>query len=301
MKQILSFLIFLCLLAYITKPAYAASGTMSISPNTGSYNTGSSFSVDLVIDGKGDSFNAAEATVKVSSNTQINNLVLGDCGFSFVKTPTSTDPSFTGVILGGSTTKCTAYALILTPLSPGSATITLTKAGIKKYGNATELLGTTQNALYTITGEGASSSNRTPSAISPQITLAQTNPENYTLSLTALTSDNTPIGNAMVNIDNNANSSQVNQLKAETDTNGQATIHNIGPGVHTVKVEKDGKQVSQTILNFTGTNPVLTLGVKEQKQPANWTIIIIVGILIFILAVLLLLRSGFLKAIKHAA
>src|SRR5207249_1544493 len=83
----------------VAPAAHAASATMSIAPYTGSYTVGAPFSVDLVIDGKGEAFNAAEATVDVSSALQITNVILGDCHFSFIKTPTTTDPSFTGAIL----------------------------------------------------------------------------------------------------------------------------------------------------------------------------------------------------------
>jgi hypothetical protein len=124
---------------FVTPAAYAASGTMSITPYTGSHTLGTSFSVDLVIDGKGDAFNAAKATVAVSSGLQINNLILGDCNFSFIKTPTTTDPSFVGALLGSSSHQCTVFTLNVTPTTVGSATITLSDTSLKKYGTANTL------------------------------------------------------------------------------------------------------------------------------------------------------------------
>src|SRR5438132_1713995 len=90
------------LVLFVAPAAHAASAIISITPYTGSYPVGAPFSVDLVIDGKGEGFNAAKATVAVSSALQINNIILGDCHFSFITTPTTTDPSFVGALLGSS-------------------------------------------------------------------------------------------------------------------------------------------------------------------------------------------------------
>src|SRR5260221_6385566 len=110
------------LLTISNREAYAANTTIGLSPSTGSF--GKSFKVDLVIDGHGDRFNAAQAKVDVLSNLAIQDLVLGDCNFSSLKTPSTQDPSFTGIIISTYSTKCTVYTLILVPTAIGRGTIT---------------------------------------------------------------------------------------------------------------------------------------------------------------------------------
>ena len=65
------------------RKSYAESATIGFSPATGSF--GKEFVVSLLVDGHGDKFNAAQATVHASSSLAIKDLVLGDCHFSFLK------------------------------------------------------------------------------------------------------------------------------------------------------------------------------------------------------------------------
>src|SRR5258708_18625126 len=87
--------------------ALAANTTIGPSPEIGSY--GKPFTVNMVIDGHGEKFNAAQATVTLSSNLKVKDLTLGDCNFSFLHTPSAQDPSFAGIIISTYSTKCTAY------------------------------------------------------------------------------------------------------------------------------------------------------------------------------------------------
>jgi hypothetical protein len=131
LEKILTICILILGLSCFSAEAYAASGTIGVSPTSGAiYTLSNLFSVDLVIDGHGDAFNAAQATVNVSTGAQIENLILGDCHFSYVTTPTTTDPSFVGVILGGSSKKCTVYTLVLNPTAQ-TTTIDITNARLK--------------------------------------------------------------------------------------------------------------------------------------------------------------------------
>ncbi len=75
----------------------AASTTLAASPSAGLYD--GPFTVDLVIDGHGDVFNAAQVKVALSSNLAVKNFALGNCGFSFLHVPSANNPSFAGVIL----------------------------------------------------------------------------------------------------------------------------------------------------------------------------------------------------------
>src|SRR5690348_7349389 len=80
------------LFSIVTKPAFAASTVMGFLPSTGSYSQ--PFTVNLVIDGHGDTFNAAQATITPSSNLVVKDVMLGDCNFSFLITPGITNLSF---------------------------------------------------------------------------------------------------------------------------------------------------------------------------------------------------------------
>src|SRR4051812_16681289 len=91
----------------------AAGAVIQVSPNTGKYNTGDTFAVSVIADGGGTQFNVAQADVTVSSNLQVQNVVFGDCNFSFVTTPDAGNLNFVGAILGGKSAKCTVYTVTL--------------------------------------------------------------------------------------------------------------------------------------------------------------------------------------------
>lgn len=132
--------------------------TIKISPPSASYNVGQQFSVNLIIDGGGQLFNSAQATITVSPNLIIRSLEIlpigsGGCNFTFVKssrTPTALDPSFAGGILNAASPGCTLYTLTLEAGSVGAGTISLTKAMVKAYTNSGEILLSSENGTYTI-------------------------------------------------------------------------------------------------------------------------------------------------------
>ena len=320
-KKIL--LVTLCLLPLVLTPgAQAASATINLSPATGSYDVGSTFSVDLVIDGNGEAFNAAKATVEVSGGLQVNDVFLGDCNFSFITTPTATNPSFVGALLGDSSGQCTVYTLSLTPSSSGTGLITISDASVKKYGNAEEILQSVQNGTYTLnSATGSSSQGSTPTQSTTTESSSQSvnqaasivpesDPGLTTVVLKVVDNNNNPISGATVSLStpgptaaqNETNTvftvptgqqsqqeadtqpAPAGQFQATTDESGIAHITNVSAGVHTIEVKKDGeKQIASKIVNVPANERVMRLGIQEQKEAINWAQTAIIVITILVM------------------
>ena len=317
-KKILLAILSLSLL-FAAPGAYAASATMSINPGTGSYSVGEAFSVDLVIDGKGDAFNAAKATIEVSQALQINDVILGDCNFSFITTPTTSNPSFVGAILGGSSQRCTVYTLTVTPATLGSGIITLSDASIKKHGNAAEILQSVQNGTYTLTGSSNSSSQEstttTHSASQPAVQASD--PGLVTLVVKAVDSENKPITGATVLLnpetsalgpENTAFAAATDQeqayfqFQATTDDSGTAQITNVPSGMYAIEVKKNEKLIAEKIVNVSGHEPVMTLGIRQQQEePLNWLglTVIIVTVLAAIGFIIIYFRTLFVELFRN--
>ncbi len=132
--------------------------TISAIPAAATYQIGQTFVVNIVIDGGGQAFNAAQASVAVSSNLTVQSLSINPpsssgCNFTFVNTkntPSIADPSFAGAILNGSSTSCILYSLTLQANTAGVGTVTLTKGSVKAYINNGEIILSTQNGTYPI-------------------------------------------------------------------------------------------------------------------------------------------------------
>lgn len=132
--------------------------TISIAPSSGTFPIGQQFSVNLVINGGGQTFNAAQANVSISGNLSLLALTLtppesGGCNFTFVnqnKTPTATNPSFAGGVLNSFSSQCTLYTMTLTGTTTGPATININQASVKGYENHGEILLSVQNGSYNI-------------------------------------------------------------------------------------------------------------------------------------------------------
>lgn len=152
------------------------SASIKVTPASGSATLTTPLTVDLVVDGGGQAFNAAEATVTVSPNMSVTNLTAPTsdaCNLSYTGTPPSaSNPSFAGAILSGSSTKCTVYTLTLTPTSAGTGTITISNASVKAYSTNNELFQSSQNGSYTLT---MGSSTPTPTIVNPTATSTPTN------------------------------------------------------------------------------------------------------------------------------
>jgi len=259
MNKLKVILVIILLLFYIipNSNVYAANSTMGSLPETGYYTK--PFKVSLVIDGHGDKFNAAQATVKLSSNLKIKDLTLGDCNFSYLHTPSIQDPTFEGIIISTYLTKCTVYTLTLIPISKGHGTITLSKTHVKRYGDAAEVLSKTTNGSYTLAA-----------AINPSTVLG-TQPENtsqnglYTLNL-GIFKGTTPITNASVTL-NTVSSKDTKQ--ATTDKTGTAYYSNLKKGVYDAVVKEGFSKVGETIVNVSGPNHTLTLAINLDTQSTN--------------------------------
>jgi hypothetical protein len=270
----------------LTPAAYAANATMSLNPATGSYNN--TFSVDLVIDGNGEAFNAAKATIEASSGLRINDVFLGNCNFSFITTPTAANPSFVGTILGDSSEQCTVYTLSLTPVAQGTGLITISDASIKQYGDAEEILQSIQGGTYTITGESSTTSEEDTTAESSSQTqnpAPESDPGLTTVALKIVDENNNPIGDATVlltstdeedttsntqSAQNKSTNQQQSTFQATTDKDGIAYITNVPSGIHAIEVKNDDKQIANKIVNVPPNETVMRLGIQEQKEAIGW-------------------------------
>jgi hypothetical protein len=321
-----------------TPASYAASTTINLSPATGTYDIGKTFSVDLVIDGNGDAFNAAKATVQVSANMQVNDVFLGDCNFSFINTPTTTNPSFVGALLGESSEQCTVYTLSVTPLSSATGLITISDASVKKFGNAEEILQSVQNGTYTLnSATGSSSQGETPAQSTTtessgqsvneaaSIIVPESEPGLTTVVLKVVDNNNNPIAGATVSLSTSeptiaqsgtntayttpaaqqneaTQTTPAAQFQATTDESGIAHITNVPAGVHTIEVKKDDeKQIANKIVNVPANERVMRLGIQEQKEAINWvqTAIIVITILAMVALVIIYFRNSLLKLLQR--
>lgn len=238
--------------------AFAASTTMGFSPNTGSF--GKSFTTSLVIDGHGDKFNAAQATVNISSNLVVKDLTFGDCNFSFLHTPSVQDPSFAGVIVSTSSTKCTVYTMTLVPIEKGDASITIAKASVRRYGDAVEVLSSTANSSFTLTDAQQSST-----ILGTQMKNTSQNGL-YTLYIKVTTSGSTPVVNTNVIL---TSVSTKKQQQVTTDNNGIAHFSNLTSGIYDALVKENFIKVGETVVNINGPSHVFTIGINLNSQKNN--------------------------------
>lgn len=126
--------------------------TISLSLSTSTITVGQPFSTTVVVSG-GQAFNAAKATVSVSSNLTVNGIQSApspECNMNYTKSPTTSDPSFAGAIYGSSSTNCNVYTITLTPNAVGTGTITFTNAQIKAYVDNSDILSGVTNGSFTI-------------------------------------------------------------------------------------------------------------------------------------------------------
>lgn len=127
-------------------------GTISVNPASGSYVSNQNFSVTVAINGGGAAFDAAEATVTLSSNLSIQSIsapASNPCNLSYVVSPSTSNPSFAGALLASQSTGCNLYTMNLRPIG-GTGTITITNGSIKSAVTSAEIFGSAQNGTYTI-------------------------------------------------------------------------------------------------------------------------------------------------------
>lgn len=249
-------LLLITLLFSTPQMADAAGGSLTFTPQSGSFDK--PFKITLTIDGNGEKFNAANATVTLPTNIKIKDLVLGDCNLSFLTTPNAKNLSFEGVILSASSTKCTAYTATAIPAAKGKAQIAITQGSIKRYGDAAEILATKQNAQYTITGvskEAAVLGDKTESKS-----------KNYSLTLQIHSKDPALLKDATVVL---TPVSKKNPVKQKITNKNTANFTNVASGIYDVTVENSNKKIGEAIINVSGSNKELTLGINLDTQKNN--------------------------------
>lgn len=260
----------LLLLLVVVPQANAAGGIISVNPRSGDFLIGEKFQAQIRIDGGGTRFNAAKANVGVSENLTIENVILGDCGFAFVDTPSTSSPSFAGVILGGSSLSCTAFTLNLKVNGSNNGYVYVTDGSLKSLDGAREILENVENSSYSFP---TSSTASTVEQVSPtQQPLVSTNGDKmYTLIYT-IAADK--VGNAadlIVVLDADLptqTTTEVRQSPIDPEVY-EAIFDNIPGGVHTVDVLSGSEKVSSEIVNVEGDNREISLGVSPKPAASS--------------------------------
>lgn len=132
--------------------------TINIEPGSGSVAPNQQFTADLVINGGGQPFNAAQADVSVGGNVTVQSVEIvpveqGGCGFTFANqnaTPSVSNLSFAGAILNGSSTQCTLFTVTLIAGNSGSGNISISNSQVKSSDDSAEIFLSSQNGLFTI-------------------------------------------------------------------------------------------------------------------------------------------------------
>jgi hypothetical protein len=185
---------------------------------------------------------------------------LGDCNFSFLKTPTVQNPSFAGVIFSNSATKCTVYTLTLVPTVKGNATVSLVKPTVRRFGDAANVLSATSNGSYTLTA-----ALQAPSVLGTQASQGSQNGL-YTVFLKVHSSQNSPVTDAAVTL---TTVSGKNKQQETTDPTGTVHFSNLQAGIYDATVMENNTKAGETIINVSGQNHVLTLGINLKGQNNN--------------------------------
>lgn len=271
------------LFLFTATSTFATNGTISVTPGTGNYANGQLFSIAIKIDGEGTSFNAAKATVTTSSTINIQGLSLGDCGFAFVKTPTKGDPSFAGVILGGSTKNCIVFTLQLKAVRLGTGNVTISDASIKSYSGANELLSSIKGGSYII-AEASSSTVTTSSELTPTQAplLAANGIKQYDISYTVSLPNNIPVSEVSVILDPELPDKMTAILAQIPDNPATiiATFQDVPEGVHTITTFHKNKPLSTQIVNVTGANRNLEFGITAKRASPIWIWYVLTAVII---------------------
>lgn len=123
--------------------------TLSANPDVGTYSSTTPFNIVITLDGGGQTFNAAQANISLK-NLKVQSFQLGNCNFTFVKTPMKSSLNFAGAILGKSSKGCTVFTITVLP-STGLASLVMKNTEVladDKHG--TEILRTVTGGEYRI-------------------------------------------------------------------------------------------------------------------------------------------------------
>ncbi len=199
---------------------------VAASPNSGTYNVGDTFNINVNVNDAGQAFNAAQADVLVSSNLHVNSINTArtnSCNFNYTNQPTASNPSFAGAIFNGSNTNCTAYTMSVTATGVGPASVNFNNASIKSASTHAEILTNIHDASFTINA-------------------AQPSP--------------TPPGTTLLSVDDSVQGTGQNQWNYQgngwshcTDSSNPAC----NPNVYNNSVSWDGTTNDTATISFTGT------------------------------------------------
>lgn len=261
-------ILFIFVTAQFNKISAAGSAVIYVSPSSGNYNVGQTFTADIIVDGGGTIFNAAKADVSVSTNLAVKDITLGDCNFAFVRTPTTSVPSFTGVILGGHANNCTVYTLTLQVVGIGQGYVTLANGSVKSYPKALEILSSFKNSTYTLS---SSSGNQQflANEVNPQPTeVPQNNLSSYNIVLNIKSENGSSLPGALVDIEYQGlgkNQPPVQLSPQTSNATGTVEFTNIPKGIYKVTAQYQGKVLAEDVLNVEGTTKSIMLGIQAKK------------------------------------
>lgn len=264
-----------------TATTFAASTSMSVIPSNGEIEK--PFKVDILIDAHGERFNAAESTVALSDSLFINDIILGDCNFSFLQTPTINNPSFQGVILGNYSTKCTVYTMVVIPTNKGKGTISFKNSVVRRYGDAKNILKSVTNGVYTNTD--------VLSAQTEKSLEKENNSGTYSLVLKIINESGSSLTDKKVTLNT------VNEkfpLSSYTDKNGIVKYSNLQPGIYSASVDSQ-----KTIVNLRGKDHTVSLTIRyksdsisifgkkfELKHVVSFSFLVIISLLLVLIIII---------------
>jgi hypothetical protein len=143
------------------------------------------------------------------------------------------------------------------PTAKGAGSIKFTKASIKRYGDAANILSSVQNGSYALTAAlkpPPSPSGLTANEISKGL---------YSLYLNLVNTQNKPLTNAIVEL--SSVSSKTLQQQA-TDDNGSLHFSNLQEGIYDATIKKNNQKLDETVINVSGKNHVMTVGLSVEDN-----------------------------------
>lgn len=288
-KRSFKLLIFTVLLSIIIltvkNQAWAAAGSITAEPSSGSFVAGSLISVDVKVDGGGVLFNAAKANVALAPAATIQSIQFGNCGFAFIETPTTTNPSFVGVILGGFSQSCTAYTMRFQAAIPGTQLVNISNASIKSYEGAQEELRSVRDGNFSIIQSAAGVTPIVGSPVESPTTDSNGN-KLYYVSYSVPVPKNTSPSNVRVVLDSGITPTQV-KIAESSDSEDilVATFENVPEGAHTLLVASGDKKLAEEVVYLEGDNKNLTFGSTPQKASSPILWYALAGVIVIILGV----------------
>jgi hypothetical protein len=266
--------------------------TIKATPATGAVITGQTFSVDIVVDGGGQTFNAAQAHLSLSNNLIIQSVTItpqatGGCNFTYVNsglTPTVAHPSFVGAILNGSSARCTAYTLNLQATGTGIGTITIINGSVKSSVDHSEIFSSVGNASFTIGSTATDPIAQSDLILSPSsssVTTGQTfnvdvKVDTHGQTVNGVQTDITyPIG--LLGVSSISSTNGVFDVKAQQADDGNGTI-SLAFGAFTPQNGSNLLVATITFLakapgaaNVIFQNPTITSNISNKNVLKNYT------------------------------